>query len=156
MISFTIDAGTAVSVAALLVSLISLGFSIRSSHLQNKVNLIDERLKTIELEEKEAEKASRNQSCVTIRYMKHSDKKHFIRIGNTGNVKVFNVRFEVKDNGSGAVFFHDKEPVEYLEPGDSYDEIVILTFSGTPKSTVEAVWETEGGKVHRKEYLLTF
>ena len=151
-----LDAGTIISASALVVSLIALVFSIRASHLQNKVNVLEEKLKRIELADKEAELAKRRESCVEIRYMKVSDKKKYLRISNTGGVRVFNVRFLEVEKGDGAVFMHDKEPVEYLDPGNSYDEIVLMTYCGSPKSKVEAVWETEDGQEHRKEYLLTF
>ena len=156
MMTVTFDAETVISAAALVVSLIALCFSIRASHLQNKVNVLKERLKQIELAEREAELAKRQESCVEVRYMRISDKRKYLRISNTGGVRVFNVRFVEVEKGDGAVFMHDKEPVEYLDPGNSYDEVVLMTFAGSPKSKVEAVWETEDGKEHRKEYLLTF
>lgn len=112
-------------------------------------------MKQIELADKEAELAKRRESCVEVRYMKYSDKKKYLRISNTGGVRIFNVRFVEIEKDESAVFTHEKEPVEYLDPGNSYDEIVFLTW-GSSKSRVEAVWETEDGQEHRKEYLLTF
>lgn len=151
-----VDVEAVIAAAALVVSLVSLGFSIRASHLQNKVNALEEKLKRIELDDKEEELAKRQESCVKVRYVKISDKKRVLRISNVGGVKVLNVRYAEKEGGGGAVLMHDKEPFEYLEPGDSYDEAVIMGFGGPPKSKIEAVWETEDGVEHRKEYLLAF
>ena len=151
-----VDIEPVIAVAALVVSLVSLGFSIRASHLQNKVNALEEKLKRIELADKEEELAKRRESCVKIRYVKISDKRRVLRISNVGGIKVLNVRYEEKENGGGAILMHDKEPFEYLEPGDSYDEAVIMGYGGSPKSKIEAVWETEDGVEHRKEYLLAF
>lgn len=150
------DVEIVIAAAALVVSLVSLGFSVRASHLQNKVNALEEKLKRIELDDKEEELAKRRESCVKVRYVRISDKKRVLRISNVGGVKVFNVRCEEGESGGGAVLMHDKEPFEYLEPGDSYDEAVIVGFGGPPKSKIEAVRETEDGVEHRKEYLLAF
>lgn len=124
---------------AITLSILSFRDSRKARKVQERLNRIEEKLKQYELEEKEKERAEASMACVEARIMNISRGKYVMKIWNSGKVTAYNIDFKIPEEYSGIVW-KDKTPYEFLEPGKSFEEIV-LVHSGTPsKFKVTTIW----------------
>lgn len=152
----TIDLNLLVATAALVVSVISLVVSWRSARIQNRVAHLERQIMEIELAEKKSAAEEELLSRVEARHIKVGPKARKLRIGNTGKVRVFDVRYEEGEGTDGVVMFHDKEPYEFLDPGDSYDENIVMAWGAPKKCLVITHWKDAESNEHSRENLISY
>lgn len=142
-------AALVISGVSLLFSIISFAVSIKSQKLQDKVNEMELKLKKYELAEKEKEQ--QKAPCIEARINHIAKGNYRIKIWNSGNAAAKNVTASW-DKGSQIIFFdQEKMPFELLEPQKSFD-LAISTYSGSPrKLCITTAWEDSDGEKHSKE-----
>lgn len=148
-----------VTFAPIVISLLSLILSGVSFILNYRLNLRDkkrgEQLAELQLQREEEAAERRASSKVEARHVPVGLKGHRIRVSNTGGTTVTNVTCEYDENDGPYVFIQDKEPYERLEPGESFDETILL-FAGSPsKFMVRTHWIGEDGKERSRENIVS-
>jgi hypothetical protein len=86
--------------------------------------------------------------------VKISNGNYRLKVWNSGKATAYNVDFktEVMDKG---IIRRDKVPYEFLEPGKSFEEIV-LVHSGTPnKFKMTTIWTDKQKNPCSKEQILS-
>ena len=156
MASQGVDPHLTVAVAALIVSVVSLAISWKSARIQNRVARLEQQIMEIELAEKRSTVEQGLLSKVEARHIKVGPKAHKIRIGNTGKVRAFEIRYEADEETKGVILLHDKEPYDYLDPGESYDESIVVTLGAPQKFKVMTYWKDSEGNEHSRENVISY
>ena len=148
-----------VTFAPIVISLLSLILSGVSFILNYRLNLRDkkrgEQLAELQLQREEEAAERRASSKVEARHVPVGLKGHRIRVSNTGGTTVTNVTCEYDENDGPYVFIQDKEPYERLEPGESFDETILLVAGSPSKFMVRTHWIGEDGKEHSRENIVS-
>ncbi|MBZ6006673.1 hypothetical protein K1514_12305 [Paraclostridium bifermentans] len=110
---------------AIIISIFSFRDSRKASKIQHRLNEFEEKLKKYELEDKEKEREEATNANIEARIMKISKDKYKMKIWNSGKSKAYNADFKVPDECKNMVF-RDKVPYEFLEPGKSFEEHIII------------------------------
>lgn len=63
---------------------------------------------------------------------------------NSGDIKVYNINVTIPPEYN-IIVMKDKMPFEYLEPGNSFEENVLVSLSSARKFKVNITWEDEQG-----------
>ena len=148
-----------VTFAPIVISLLSLILSGVSFILNYRLNLRDkkrgEQLAELQLQREEEAAERRASSKVEARHVPVGLKGHRIRVSNTGGTTVTNVTCEYDENDGPYVFIQDKEPYERLEPGESFDETILLVAGSPSKFMVRTHWIGEDGKERSREKIVS-
>ena len=148
-----------VTFAPIVISLLSLILSGVSFILNYRLNLRDkkrgEQLAELQLQREEEAAERRASSKVEARHVPVGLKGHRIRVSNTGGTTVTNVTCEYDENDGPYVFIQDKEPYERLEPGESFDETILLVAGSPSKFMVRTHWIGEDGKERSRENIVS-
>lgn len=148
-----------VTFAPIVISLLSLILSGVSFILNYRLNLRDkkrgEQLAELQLQREEEAAERRASSKVEARHVPVGLKGHRIRVSNTGGTTVTNVTWEYDENDGPYVFIQDKEPYERLEPGESFDETILLVAGSPSKFMVRTHWIGEDGKERSGENIVS-
>jgi hypothetical protein len=141
-------AAIAISGVSFLLSVISFVVSLKSQHLQDKVNEMELKLKNYELAEKEKEQ--HKTSCVEARIIHITKDDYRIKVWNSGNAPAKNVNATWEKESRFVFFDKEKLPFELLEPQKSF-ELRISPFSGSPrKLCITTSWEDDKGEIQSK------
>ncbi|MBQ0088816.1 MAG: hypothetical protein KBT27_05755 [Prevotellaceae bacterium] len=147
-------AALAISGISLLLSIISVIASLKSQHLQDKVNQLELELKQLELAEKEKEQ--QKNPYVEARIIHVTGAKYKIKIWNSGNAVAKNVSASWEKNSPILFFDQEKMPFELLEPQKGF-ELTVSTYGGSPrKLCITTTWQNEEGKEQSKEQWCDF
>ena len=157
---------TVVSVVSGFVASLSLCFSVftyvRDNRLKKRADEQERKLKELQLALSEIrlrreaeEERKRSESKVEARHVSVGPKKHKLRVANTGWVTVANVTCEVVGEAGPYDLMQDKEPYERLEPGESFDEWMILAMGCASKFTVVTRWTDPDGKECSRENIVS-
>lgn len=143
----------------LIVAVVSLvlNYRLRLRDKEQDKRLADVQLKLQELQlQKEEEAAERRASSrVEARYVLVGLKSHRIRISNTGGTPVTNVTCEYDENSRPYAIRQDKEPYEFLEPGDSFDEVILFADGSPSKFVVKTRWVGADGKEYSRDNIVS-
>lgn len=168
------DQSNIISLAAVVISFLSLAFSIvcyvrdarlkkRADEQDGAIRDQDEALKGIqiqlgELQLREAEEAEqrRTESKVEARHVSKGPKKHALRIANTGGTTVSDVTCTYDEANAPYAFIQDEEPFERLEPGDSFDETLVMAMGSPSKFVVVTHWKDSEGVERSRENIVTW
>ncbi len=139
---------------AILLSIFSYRDSRKVNRVKDRLNKLEEKLKTYELEEKEKERKDATNAYIEARIYDVSPNKYRMRIWNSGKATAYNVDFEIKGEYKG-FFRRDKVPLEFLDPGKSFEERIISADGIPQKFEVVMSWEDEKGSLNSKKQILT-
>ncbi|MDU6115403.1 MAG: hypothetical protein E6649_13400 [Paeniclostridium sordellii] len=139
---------------ALIISIFSFRDSRKASKIQYRLNEVEEKLKKYELEDKEKEREEATKANVEARIIKISKGKYKMKIWNSGKSTAYNVDFNTPEECNGMVW-RQKVPYEFLDPGKSFEEIVIV-HCGTPdKFQVTTTWSNKEGHEYSKKQMVS-
>ena len=142
-------------IIAIILSILSFIDSKKANRLQGRLNQVEERLITYELEEKEKEREEATKACIEARIVKISKNNYRMKIWNSGKATAYNVDFSAEEVVEKNIF-KDKVPYAFLEPNKSFEEH-FLVHSGVPqKFSVTTVWKDENGNSHLKDQILSW
>ncbi len=139
-----------ISAISLLVAVVSLRSSLKSQHLQDKVNEIDVKLKNYELEQ--IEKERQRNACVEVRIVSYG-KTEKMKVWNSGNETAYNVTASVNEESQIMILDNEKMPFEVLEPQKNFELILITHMGSASKLTVTTEWENKDGVKFSKQQL---
>ena len=142
----------AIPLVAFTISIASFQESRKVTKVQLKLNEMEEKLKKYELEELEKARTIANIPKVDARIYSISKQNHRLKIWNSGQVEAYEVDFQVPE---ALEVYRDKVPFEVLDPGNSFEEIVIVFFETPRKSTIKLTWKDNTGKEYVKEQIIT-
>lgn len=137
-----------VSIIAVIVSIVSLIQSYKVNKVQMNVNILEEKIKKYELDEKERNLKAKVQA----RILKISQGKYVLRIFNASKATAYNVDFKVEE-GYKLYILKDKTPYEFLEPDSSYEEHILASMDSDRKAPIITIWEDEQGNKHEYKQL---
>ena len=83
-------------IIAIILSILSFIDSKKANRLQGRLNQVEERLITYELEEKEKEREEATKACIEARIVKISKNNYRMKIWNSGKATAYNVDFQLK------------------------------------------------------------
>lgn len=137
--------------AALVVSIIALIKSSKADKLQAKVNELELKLKTHELEKIEGE-----QNCtIGVNTIKLGKGQHRLCVFNAGENAAYDVSARIVDNPGVILVDKDMQPYECLAGKQNY-ELALISYDQTkPKFTVQYEWRDLQGKQHFSSKLCT-
>lgn len=151
---------TVISALSILIALVSFVMNYRLKKREDKqaqeLVQIQIRLQELQLCKEEEAAEKRTMSKVEAHHVLIGIKNHKLRISNTGGVTVTNVTYEIIDDEGSCAFVQDKEPFERLEPGESFDEIVLMTMNTPSKFTVVTHWEDPDSCCRSRESIVTW
>jgi hypothetical protein len=139
---------------AIILSVISFIMSRKAGKVQNRLIIIEEKLKKYELEEKEKERVESTKACVEARITKYSTNNYKMKVWNSGKATAYNVDLIISDEYKG-LLFKEKTPYEFLEAGKSYEEIFIVNMGTPRKSTLTTTWKDKEGVSYSKEQIVS-
>lgn len=138
-----------ISGISLVLAIVSLVGSLKSQHLQNKVNEIEIKLKEYQLEA--TEKKQQKIPVVEARIIHVIKNQYCIKVWNSGNGIAKNVVVYWDDIQEIVNFDKEKMPFEVLEPQKGF-ELRIQTINFSPrKLCVTTEWENEQGEKNTKK-----
>lgn len=151
-------------VAPVAISAISLALSVVEFLLNYRLHKRDEeqdaelrklqaRLSELQLEKEEAEARARASSKVEARLVPMGTKSHRIRVSNTGGTTVTDVTCSC--DGGPYYFRQDKEPYERLEPGESFDEVVLFVGDSPSKFHITTRWIDADGVERSRDNIIS-
>ena len=141
------------SIAALIISIISLKSSLKTNGLQNRVNELEYQLKQIELAKEIA--AQVKEACIEARIVEEAANRHYIKIWNSGTAIAKDINISVPDNVSLPIMQGGKLPYPYLEPNKSFDLYVGWNWSTQSVFELTTIWNDEDGKEHSKKQIIS-
>lgn len=137
-------------IAAIVISGLSYRDSKKANKIRGRLNEVEEKLKNFEREEKEREREEATKACVEARVVKISKGKYKMKVWNSGKATAYNVNFQTQPEYENMVL-----PYEFLEPGKSFEEHV-LVYMGTPrKFNLTTNWVDNQGNPHSKDQILS-
>lgn len=148
-----------IPIAAFVVSLIALKRSNDTMKVQVQLSEVEEKLKEYELALKkhelkkiQAEENEEKKAKVEARIIKISQGKYRLKVWNSGNATAYNIEVSIPDEYS-IIIMKDKMPFEYLEPGNSFEECVVIHMQSASKFKIISKWEDEAGNTFENEQL---
>lgn len=146
-------------IAAVLVSVIALIKSnkctqvqVKLSEMEQKLQEYDLALKKYELEKIEREVNREKKACVEARIIKISQGKYKLKVWNSGDVTAYNIDVEIPSEYN-IILMKDKMPFEYLEPGNGFEEHVVVHQQSSRKFKIICKWEDKNGEQHFNEQI---
>ena len=109
-------------------------------------------LKKRELEKIQAEENKEKKANIEARVIKISKGSYRLKVWNSGNETAYNVEVSIPKEYS-VIIMKDKMPFEYLEPGNIFEECVVIHMQSAPKFKVISKWEDEMGNEFLNEQL---
>lgn len=134
-----------VPIAALLLS----GASFLNTR---KINALEEKLKKYELERVEKEREAEVNTRVEARVVRETEKRYKIHIWNSGKERAFNIDYNL-DADNPFIPQKNVTPFEYLDPGSSFEEPIVVLYGG--KYKVTTYWEDKDGNKLSEEKIRT-
>ena len=131
-----------VSVIALIRSNKSLGVKVQLSEMQEQLINYELALKRHEYEKIQANEQKK--ACIEARIINIARNKYKLKVWNSGDIKVYNINVTIPPEYN-IIVMKDKMPFEYLEPGNSFEENVLVSLSSARKFKVNITWEDEQG-----------
>ena len=138
-----------ISLISLLLAIISFVFSKRTRKKLDKQQLEINAYMLSNLKEAEINKKKAN---IEARVIKISKGSYRLKVWNSGNETAYNVEVSIPKEYS-VIIMKDKMPFEYLEPGNSFEECVVIHMQSAPKFKVISKWEDEMGNEFLNEQL---
>lgn len=139
---------------AIGLSILSYRLARKTYKVQERLNDIEEKLKNYELEEKEKEREEATKACVEARVVQISKNKYKMKIWNSGKATACNVDFKIPEDYIVDVW-RDHVPYEFLEPGKSFEELVVVHDETSQKFKIITTWKDEKGILCSKEQICT-
>lgn len=139
-----------VSVIALIRSNKSLGIKVQLSEMQEQLINYDLAIKRHEYEKMQA--SEQKKACVEARIINIAKNKYKLKVWNSGDIKVYNINVTIPSEYSITVM-KDKMPFDYLEPGNSFEENVIVHLGSARKFKINITWEDEQGNKGSNEQI---
>lgn len=131
-----------VSVIALIRSNKSLGVKVQLSEMQEQ--LINYELEIKRHEYEKMQESEKKRACVEARIINVAKNKYKLKVWNSGDIKVYNINVTIPPEYSITIM-KGKMPFEYLEPGNSFEENVIVHMGSARKFKIKISWEDEQG-----------
>ena len=75
-----------------------------------------------------------------------------MKVWNSGNEKAYNVAVFIPEEYN-VIIMEDKMPFEYLEPGNSFEECVVIHSGSASKFKIVSTWEDEKGEKYENTQL---
>lgn len=149
-------------IAAFIVLLVALKRSNDTLNVKVQVSEVEEKLKEYEfalkkyeLEKIQAEKSVVKKANIEARIIKISKGSYRLKVWNSGNATAYNVEVSIP-NEYGIIIMKDKMPYEYLEPGNGFEECVVIHMQSASKFKVISVWEDDKGNKFSNEQLKSY
>ena len=146
-------------IAAVVVSLIALKRSNETMKIQIQLSEVEEKLKEYELtlKKREVEKIQEEENkekkpTIEARIIAISSNKFRLKVWNSGEATAYNVAVSIP-NEYGIIIMNNTMPFEYLNPGDNFDECVVVYGNAASKFKVISTWEDEHGIKFQNEQL---
>lgn len=137
-------AAVVVSVIALIKSDKCTQVQVKLSEMEQKLQEYDLALKKYELEKIEREAKLEKNACIEARIIKIAKGQYKLKVWNSGGVIAYNIDVEIPSEYK-IILNKDKMPFEYLEPGNGFEEHVVLHMQSSRKFKVICRWEDEKG-----------
>ena len=136
-------------IAAFIVSLVALKRSNETMKVQIQLSEVEEKLKEYELalkkhelEKIQAEENEEKKANIEARVIKISKGNYKLKVWNSGNATAYNIVVSIPEEYR-IIIWKDKMPFEYLEPGNSFEENVVIHMQSASKFKVISEWEDD-------------
>lgn len=146
-------------IAAFVVSVIALKRSNKCLEIRMQLSDVERKLQKYELALKKYElhkiyetENQEKRACIQARIYNISKNKYKLKVWNSGNTTAYNIIVDIPTE-FGIILFKDKMPFEYLNPGKSFEEKVLIYVGASPKFKVISTWENQEGEKFSNEQL---
>ena len=144
-----------IPIGAFIISVCSLAQSRKVKKLEEKINKCDLRIKEYEIEKIEKEKQAGERASVEARIVKISNGHSKLKVWNSGGKRAYNIDYEIPAEYQ-IVTMKEIVPYEYLDPGNSFEENVVIHYGSSKKYMIETTWDNEDGTSSSNEQLRSF
>ena len=133
-----------------ILPIVSFVFSVYVFINSRKINKLEEKLKKYELDKIEQEKNTKQEAFVEARITRISSNNYRIKVWNSGNATAYNVDYNIPPEYE-ILLRKQVTPFEVLEPGENFEEFVILYTGSKSKYKVTTKWNDQTGKEFSNE-----
>lgn len=150
-----------IPIAAFIVSVIALKRSNKCLEIRVQLSEVEQKLQEYELAIKEYElhkifekenQEKAKAACIQARIYNISKNKYRLKIWNSGNLPAYNIIVDIPVE-YGIILSKDKMPFEYLNPGKSFEEHVLIYVGASPKFKIMSTWENQNGEKFTNEQI---
>ena len=141
-------------ILAFIGSIYSVITSRKANRIKDRVLELEKELKEIQLEKEHKEIEESTKACVEARIYKLSQGKYRLKLWNSGKATAHKVNFHYPEEHDG-MFYKDKVPYAFLEPGKSFEEIALISFQTPSSLLVTTTWLDDNGKEHSKQNMVS-
>lgn len=145
-------AAVMVSVIALIKSNKCTEVQVKLSEMEHKLQEYDLAIKKYQLDKIENEMNRKKKACVEARVINIAKGKYKLKVWNSGDMIAYNIDVEIPSEYN-IILMKDKMPFEYLEPGNSFEEHVVIHMQSSRKFKVICRWEDENGEKNSNEQI---
>ena len=142
-------------IASFFISFIALWKTRKVEKLESKIREYDAFIKEAEVERIREERSRKPSPQIDARITKISKGSYRLYIFNKGDGDAYNVDYKIKEN-VGIRTLGNITPFEKLEPGNHFEEPVIVAWGGSSKFRICLSWEDESGEKHQNELVKSF
>src|SRR5690625_4373683 len=143
-------------IITLIVAVWALLNSWKANRVQNRVNKLEEKIKECELERLELERETEKEALIEARAYKMSKDKYRVKFWNSGKGTAYDVNFKLPLKGTEGLIRRNKVPYEFLEPGKSFEEVLIVLSGAPNKFEIITIWKDESGVEKSKKGIISF
>lgn len=141
-------------IIAVGLSVLSYLDSRKTNKLQERLLQVEDKLKLYELEDKEKEREESTKACVEARIVKISKGVYKMKIYNSGKATAYKVDFKVPEE-YGKMVWKEKVPYEFLDPGKSFEEHVLVYYGTPSKFMLTTTWTDQNDTSYSKDQIVS-
>lgn len=142
-------------IASFLISLTALWKTRKVEKLESKIRECDAFIKEAEVERIREERSKKPSPQIDARITKISKGSYRLYVFNKGDGVAYNVDYKIEE-GAGIHTLGNMTPFEKLEPGNHFEEPVIVAWGGPSKFRICLLWEEESGEKHQNDLVKSF
>lgn len=142
-------------ISSFFISLFALWKTKKVEKLESKIREYDAFIKEAEVERIKEERAKKPSPQIDVRITKISKGNYRLYVFNKGDGVAYNVDYKIEES-AGILTLGNITPFEKLEPGNHFEEPVVVTWGGSTKFRIYLSWEDENGKKHQNELVKSF
>lgn len=142
-----------IPIAAFIVSLIALKKSNETVKVKVQLTEVEEKLKHCELMLKEHELEKINalkKPNIEARVINILHNKYRLKVWNSGEAKAYNIMVDIPSE-YGVIIMNETMPFECLEPGNSFEEVVVVHMQTKSKFRIKSSWNDDEGHDYTNE-----
>lgn len=141
-----------IPIASFFISIVALYKTRNSAKVDDRLKALELKIKENQVKELELKENKESSPYIEARIVQISKSNYKVKVWNSGDERAYKVNVIIPDQFN-LIIMDDKLPYEYLDPGDSFEENVIVHMGSSRKFDIITQWETKDGKIEENKKL---